>query len=96
MKLLLLAGILSLSIGAVAIAHADECSSKLTKAESATFASLSPSNQQIMTKMKMKDGSPATCEFRAGLLEILGNYPPKARDAGFQDMLKHTFVRQDQ
>jgi hypothetical protein len=94
MKLLLLAGILSLFIGGPAIARADDCTGKLTEQQSQTYASLTPANQQILVKMKMKDGSAATCEFRAGLLDMLGHYPPPDRDAGFQDLLKHTFVKQ--
>lgn len=92
---LLLAGALTLSIIAVSVANADECASKLTQAQSQTFASLSPANQQTMLKMKNKDGTPVTCEFRAGLLDILVHYPPAERDGGFKDLLQHTFVKQD-
>jgi hypothetical protein len=95
MKLLLLAAALSLSIAGAAVARADDCASKLSADESKTYSTLTPANQQLMTRMKNKDGSPATCEFRAGLLDILGHYPPQDRDAGFQQMLQHTFVKQD-
>jgi hypothetical protein len=71
MKLLLLAAFLSLSMVETSIARADECDTKLTAQERATFASLTPNDQQTLTKMKMRDGSPATCEFRAGLLDML-------------------------
>jgi hypothetical protein len=94
MKLLLLAGILSMSIAGAAVAHADDCASKLTDQEKQTNSSLTPANQQALANMKMKDGSPATCEFRAGLLDMLGHYPPDQRDAGFQQLLQHTFVKQ--
>jgi hypothetical protein len=91
----MLAGILFLSTAATAIARADDCTAKLSAEQSKTYASLSPANQQLMTRMKNKDGSPATCDFRVGLLEILAHYAPQDRDAGFQELLKHTFVKQD-
>jgi len=94
MKLLLLAGIISLLIAGAAIARADDCAGKLTAAQSQTYTSLTPANQQVMAHMKNKDGSPATCEFRAGLLDILGHYPPDKRDEGLQQMLQHTFAKQ--
>jgi hypothetical protein len=96
MILRLLAGVLSLSIvGAAMVARADDCAGKLTDQEKQTYASLTPAHQQAMANMKMKSGSPATCEFRAGLLEMLGNYPPQDRDAGFQQLLDKTFVKQN-
>lgn len=94
MKLLLLAGVLSISMAGAMVARADDCAGKLTDQEKQTNASLSPANQQVLAKMKMKDGSPATCEFRAGLLDMLGHYPPEQRDEGFQQLLQHTFVKQ--
>jgi len=95
MKLLLLAGIISLSMAGATLARADDCAGKLTTEQSQTYASLTPANQQIMAQMKNKDGSPATCEFRAGLLDILGHYPPDKRDEGLQQMLQHTFAKQN-
>ena len=94
MNLLLLAGFLSLSLAA-AIAHADECDTKLTAQERATLASLTPDDQQTLTKMKMRDGTPATCEFRAGLLDMLGNHPPDKRSEAFHYLLKNTLIKQD-
>ena len=94
MKLLLLAGVLSISIVSAAVARADDCASLLTDQEKQTNASLTPANQKTLANMKMKDGSPATCEFRAGLLDMLGHYPPAQRDEGFQQLLQHTFVKQ--
>jgi hypothetical protein len=94
MNLLLLAGFLSLSMAA-SIAHADECDTKLTAQERATLASLTPDDQQTLTKMKMRDGSPATCEFRAGLLDMLANHPPENRTQAFHYLLKNTLAKQD-
>jgi len=95
MKLLLLGGFLSLSMASASIAHADECDTKLTASERATFASLTPDDQQTLTKMKMRDGTPATCEFRAGLLDMLGNHPPDKRSEAFHYLLKNTLIKQD-
>ena len=95
MKLLLFAGFLSLSMGGASIVHANDCNAKLTAQERAIFASLTPEDQQTLTKMKMKDGSPATCEFRAGLIDMLGNHAPKDRAEAFHYLLKNTLVKQD-
>jgi hypothetical protein len=95
MKLLLFAGFLSLSMGAATIAHADNCDTKLTTQERAIWASLTPEDQQTLAKMKMKDGSLATCEFRAGLLDMLGNHAPKDRSEAFHYLLKNTLAKQD-
>ena len=95
MKLLLLAAFLSLSMVEASIARADECDTKLTAQERATFASLTPNDQQTLTKMKMRDGSPATCEFRAGLLDMLANHAPENRTKAFHYLLKNTLAKQD-
>ena len=95
MKLLLLAGFLLLSTTAASIAHTDECDTKLTAQERATLASLTADDQQTLTKMKMRDGSPATCEFRAGLLDMLANHPPENRTQAFHYLLKNTLAKQD-
>src|SRR5271155_5068198 len=90
MKLLLLAGVIAMSTAGAAVARADDCAGILTDQEKQTYASLTPANQQAMAQMKNKDGSPTTCQFRAGFLDILANYPSQARDAGFQQMLDKT------
>jgi hypothetical protein len=95
MKVLLLAGILLLLLAGATVANADDCTGKLTAEQNQTYASLSPANQQVLAHMKNKDGTPVTCEFRAGLLDILDHYPPDKRDAGLQQMLQHTFAKQD-
>ena len=95
MKLLLLAACLSLAMAAVSTAHADECDTKLTAQERATLASLTPDDQQTLSKMKMRDGSPATCEFRAGLLDMLANHSPEDRTEAFHYLLKNTLAKQD-
>jgi hypothetical protein len=95
MKLLLMAGFLSLLVAGASIARADECDSKLTAEERAIFASLPPNDQQTLTKMKMRDGSPATCDFRAGLLDMLANDAPEKRPQAFHYLLKNTLTKQD-
>jgi hypothetical protein len=95
MKLLLFAGFLSLLLGGASMVHADNCDTKLTARERAIFAGLPPEDQHTLTKMKMKDGSPATCEFRAGLIDMLGNHAPEDRAKAFHYLLKNTLVNQD-
>lgn len=95
MRLLLLAGFLSFSIVGAAAARAEDCSAKLTDDQRKTFASLTPDDQKALVNMKMKNGSPANCDFQAGLLEMLGNFPPEDRAKSFHQLLKGTFVRQD-
>ncbi len=95
MKLLLLAGILSLSLVGATIARADDCDAKLTADQRATFASLSPDDQATLTKMKNKDGSPTSCEFRAGILDMLANNAPQDRSKAFHYLLKNTLAKQN-
>ncbi|HTT75195.1 MAG TPA: hypothetical protein VMF50_04355 [Candidatus Binataceae bacterium] len=94
MKLLVLAGFLSLSMAVAWNAHADDCAAKLTAQEQATFASLPPADQQTLMNFKMRNGSPASCEFRAGLLDMLGNDEPEKRSEAFHYLLNNTLVRQ--
>jgi hypothetical protein len=95
MKLLLFPGFLLLTMVGASIVHADDCDTKLTTQERAIFASLTPEDQQTLTKMKMRDGSPATCEFRAGLIDMLANHPPEDRAKAFHYLLKNTLIKQD-
>jgi hypothetical protein len=81
-------------IGSASIARADDCETKLTAEERAIFVSLPPDDQMTLTKMKMRDGSPATCEFRAGLLDMLENDEPENRSKAFHYLLKNTLVKQ--
>lgn len=67
-------------MGGASIVHPDDCDTKLTAQERAICASLTPKDQQTLTKMKLKDGSPATCEFRAGLID--GFWWPSERAHG--------------
>ncbi|HJU09312.1 MAG TPA: hypothetical protein VJ728_00470 [Candidatus Binataceae bacterium] len=95
MKLLLFVAFVSFSMFGATISHADDCDAKLTAEQRAIFASLPPQDQQTLTKMKMKDGSPATCEFRAGLIDMLGNHAPEDRAKAFHYLLKNTLVKQN-
>jgi hypothetical protein len=94
MKYLVLAGFLSLSMVVALSAHADNCEGKLTAQQQATFASLPPADQQTLMNFKMRNGSPASCEFRAGLLDMLGNDGPAKRPEAFHYLLENTLVRQ--
>jgi len=95
MKLLLIAGFLSLFMGGLSIARADDCEAKLTAQERAVFAGLPPQDQMTLANMKMRDGSPASCEFRAGLLDMLENDQPEDRPKVFHYLLKNTLVKQN-
>jgi hypothetical protein len=94
MKFLVLAGFLSLSMVGAMSALADDCAAKLTSQEQATFASLPPADQQTLMNFKMRNGSPASCEFRAGLLDMLGNDEPEKRSEAFHYLLKNTLAKQ--
>jgi hypothetical protein len=94
MKFLVLAGFLWLLMAVAPRAHADDCAAKLTAQEQATYASLPAGDQQTLMNFKMRNGSPATCEFRAGLLDMLGNDEPAKRSEAFHYLLKNTLVRQ--
>ncbi len=95
MRFLLLTGFLMLSILGAAVARAEDCAIKFTDQQRKTFASLTPDDQQAVVKMKMKNGAPANCDFQAGLLEMIGNFPPEDRAKSFHQLLKGTFVKQD-
>ena len=95
MKRLLLAGFLSLALCGGSIARADDCDAQLTPDQRATFASLAPADQQALVKMKNRDGSPATCGFRGGVLDMVGNYPPDKRATALHYLMKNTFVKQN-
>jgi hypothetical protein len=94
MKGLWIAGFLSLLMAGASIGSANDCETKLTAEEHAVFMSLPPDDQTTLTKMKMRDGSPATCEFRAGLLNMLENDEPENRSKAFHYLLKNTLVKQ--
>jgi hypothetical protein len=95
MKFLVPAGILLLSMAMAWIAYADDCETKLTAQEQATFASLTPADQLTLMNFWMRNGSPASCESRAGLLDMLGNDEPEKRSEAFHYLLKNTLVRQE-
>jgi uncharacterized protein (DUF849 family) len=80
-------------MGSGSIAHADDCAAKLTAEERAIFVSLPPDDQVTLTKMKMRDGTPATCEFHAGLLDMLQHDEPENRSKAFHDLLQNTLVK---
>lgn len=95
MKFLLIGGLLLLSMASASVGRADDCVAKLTGEQHVIYEGLSPANQQMMTNLKMKNGSPATCEFRAGLLDILGNFPPPDRDKALVQLVQKMFVKQN-
>lgn len=94
MKCLMLAGFLSLSMAVAWSAQADDCDAKLNAQQQAIFASLPPADQQTLMNFKMRNGTRASCEFRAGLLDMLANDEPAKRSEAFHYLLKNTLVRQ--
>jgi len=94
MKLLLLAGIVSLSIVSATLARADDCTAKLTDDQNKVFASLPPADQETLVKMKNKDGSPASCEFRGALLIMFGYSTPEEWPAAFYYLVKNILAKQ--
>jgi hypothetical protein len=94
MKFLVFVGFLSLSMAVAWSAQADDCDAKLTAQQQAIFASLPPADQQTLMNFKIRNGSPASCEFRAGLLDMLANDEPAKRSEAFHYLLENTLVRQ--
>jgi hypothetical protein len=70
-----------------------ECDSQFSPQQRQVYASLSPANQHILTTaIQTKNGEPASCDFQRGLLDILANYTPDKRDAGFKQLLDHLLI----
>jgi hypothetical protein len=67
-----------------------------------THRSVSPDRVEEQSKARVKEmasasdwRSPTTCEFRAGLLDILANDGPERRSQAFHYLLKNTLTKQD-
>lgn len=77
------------------VGRADDCVAKLTSQQHQVYSSLSAANQKfLMGDIKARDGSLATCEFRGGLLDIVGNFPPDKRDAALTQLVNQMLVKQ--
>lgn len=73
---------------------ADDCLAKLTSQQREIYSHLSADNQKILTsELKTRDGKPASCEFRGGLMDMLANFPPEKRDEGFMMLVNKMLIR---
>jgi len=72
---------------------ADDCSGQLSSDQHQVYSSLSATDQHVLdTQIKTRSGQAASCDFRRGLLDILANFPPDKRDAGFQQLLDKMLI----
>ncbi|HXZ87774.1 MAG TPA: hypothetical protein VEF07_04330, partial [Candidatus Binataceae bacterium] len=66
----------AIAVLAIAIApsvgRAEDCTAKLTSQQQNIYSHLSAENQKVLTsELKTRDGKPASCEFRGGLMDML-------------------------
>jgi hypothetical protein len=74
---------------------ADDCVAKLNAQQQEIYSKLSAENQKIMSsEIKTRQGAPASCEFRGGVLDMLVNFPPEKRDAAFMQLVNKMLIRQ--
>jgi hypothetical protein len=79
------------------IGFADDCLPKLTTQQRDIYTHLSADNQRILTsELKTRDGKPASCEFRGGLMDMLANFQPEKRDSAFLMLVDRMLIRQKQ
>ena len=77
------------------LGFADDCFAQLTAQQKGIYSKLSPESQKILTsEIKTRQGAPASCEFRAGMLDMLANFPPEKRDAAFMQLVNKMLIRQ--
>ena len=94
MKIHVIVAIGAFSVVAVAgPGRAENCSKQFSAEQHKVYESLSPANQQILSTQKDKNGRPASCDFQRGLLELLANYSPEKRNAGFKQIVDKQLIR---
>jgi hypothetical protein len=72
---------------------ADDCVAHLSDQQRQIYSGLSKASQQVMTEqIKTREGKPASCEFRAGILDMLNNFPPEKRDAAFKQLVDKMLI----
>lgn len=77
------------------LGFADDCVTQLNAQQREIYSKLSPENQKIMSsEIKTRQGAPASCEFRGGVLDMLVNFPPEKRDAAFIQLVNKMLIRQ--
>ena len=75
-------------------ALAEDCSSQFSAEQRKIYESLSTANRQILdTQIKDRNGQPASCDFQRGLLDLLANFTPDKRDAGFKQIVDKMLIR---
>jgi len=80
---------------APSVGAADDCLPKMTSQQRDIYSHLSPDHQKILTsQLKTRDGKPASCEFRGGLMDMLANFPPEKRDSAFMMLVDKMLIRQ--
>jgi len=96
MRYLLLTALVGLILGFVpSPGFAEDCTAQLSAQQKEIYSKLSPESQKIMTsEIKTRQGAPASCEFRAGMLDMLANFPPEKRDAAFMQLVNKMLIRQ--
>jgi len=96
MKYRLLGAVAVLSIAiAPSVGRAEDCTGKLTSQQQNIYSHLSAENQKVLTsELKTRDGKPASCEFRGGLMDMLANFPPEKRDDAFKMLVNRMLIRQ--
>jgi hypothetical protein len=88
-------GAIVLSILVPLAGIADDCVAHLTDQQRQIYSGLSPTSQQVMTtQIKTREGKPASCEFRGGILDMLNNFPPEKRDAAFKQLVDKMLIHQ--
>ncbi|HJU28477.1 MAG TPA: hypothetical protein VJ718_04870 [Candidatus Binataceae bacterium] len=73
-------------------AIAADCMAQFTPRQREVYSSLSPQNQKRLASQKNKDGSPASCEFQKGVLDMLSNFTPDKRNSGFETIAHNMFA----
>jgi hypothetical protein len=50
-------------------------------------------SRSSILRSKIKNGRPASCDFQRGLLDLLANYTPDKRDAGFKQIVDKMLIQ---
>lgn len=83
-----------LSVVAASSVFAEDCSAKFSPEQQKIYSTLSAdSKQTLATGLKMRDGSAPTCEFRAGLMDMMANFPPEKRDAALKQLVEKMLIK---
>jgi hypothetical protein len=96
MRYYLLGAVFALAFSAGAsTGFADDCLPKLTSQQRDIYTHLSAENQTVLTsQLKTRNGKPASCEFRGGLMDMLANFPPEKRNSAFKMLVDKMLIRQ--